>query len=181
MLLLAVGCGSGVQGRPAPAVTPATPTAVPVRDPSKDSLPLHAEVHFGATSHIFQSGDDHVTLSIDNHGRDIQDLAIQSGPWLAEHPLAMGSTSSCIPDLGAGLIDCGPIYAGRSTTISLRAEPLHAGTFHYEMRLYDREGGTLVPIAGPDGAPIVIAFDEVVDPLSNQIPGVTAPPSPSAG
>jgi len=142
-----------------------------------------AEIHLGASAHTFQGGDDHVGLVIDNHGRDIQNLVVESHPWFAERGLGMGTTHSCGDvDVASGSVDCGPVYAGQTASVILRAFPEHIGTFHYEMHFADREGDALLPITGPDGQPIVLSFDEVVDPVTNQIPGGNnPPPSPTAG
>lgn len=53
----------------------------------------------------------------------------------------------------------------------LRAFPLHVGTFHYELNLYDQEASGLLPILTPDGQPMAASFDEAVDPVTNQIAG----------
>ena len=157
------------------------PITEPTRDPGKDSLPLLAEVHVGASAHSFQGGDDHVGLVIDNRGRDLQDLVVLAPAWVAEHGLAMGTSRACADeDLSVGSIDCGPVFAGQTGSFALRAFPLHVGTFHYELRLYDREPAGLLPILGPDGQPLVASFDEVVDPVTNQIPGQYATPPPTA-
>lgn len=163
---------------PAVASVP-VPAPESTRDPSKDSLPLVAEVHLGASDHTWRGADDHVTLTVDNRGRDIQDLVIASPAWVAEHGLAMGSTRSCLPNLDAGQIACGPIYSGKSMPVILRAMPAHVGSFHYELRVYDREGDNLLPVAGTDGRPVVFDFVEVVDPLTNQVPGGSFTPEPS--
>lgn len=176
LALFGAGCGqAGAARTPSPI-----PTAAASRDPSRDTLPLLADVHLGASAHTFQGGDDHIGLVIENRGRDIQDLVVESPAWFAEHGLAMGTTRACGDvDLAAGSIDCGPVYAGLSGSFILRAYPEHVGTFHYEVRLADREGGALLAIAGPDGRPLVLSFGEVVDPVTNQIPGGSNPtPSP---
>lgn len=181
-LLLAAGCAAGPRDSSSATSPPPAPSPAPTRDPAKDALPLVADVRLGASDHTFQGGDDHVTLSIDNRGRDIQDLVVRSPRWVAEHGLSMGSTRSCDPDPDAGLIACGPLYAGQSMPVILRAIPAHVGTFHYEMSLFDRENGTLVPVGGLDGRPVAFDFTEVVDPLTSQVPGgqFTPPASPSA-
>jgi len=179
-LLLAAGCGSTPHASVAVTRSP-TPITEPTRDPGKDSLPLLAEVHVGASAHSFQGGDDHVGLVIDNRGRDLQDLVVLAPAWVAEHGLAMGtSRASADEDLSVGSIDCGPVFAGQTWSFALRAFPLHVGTFHDELRLYDREPAGLLPILGPDGQPLVASFDEVVDPVTNQIPGQYATPPPTA-
>lgn len=181
LALVAAACGAAPRPTAAPAA-PAPPgeaqvqPAAPTRDLSKDGLPLLAEVHVGASAHIFQGGDDHVTLAVDNRGRDIQDLVIVAGPWLDEHGLAMGTTPSCNPDPDQGLIACGPIYSGRSANEILRAMPAHTGTFTYELRLYDREDGALHPIQSLDGRAISVTFSETVDPVTNQISSVNVTP-----
>jgi hypothetical protein len=181
-LLLTAGCTGGVRSGRAAVVPPATPTAAPSRDPSRDSLALTADIHLGASGHTWQGADDHLTLAVENRGRDIQDVVVVSPPWVAEHGLGMGTTRSCDPDLDAGLIACGPIYAGQSMAIILRGFPNHAGTFKYDVAVYDRENGRLVPISGVDGQPADFTFTEVVDPLTNQVPGGSyPPPSPPAG
>jgi hypothetical protein len=137
-------------------------------------------VSLGASPHTFQGGDDHVTLVVDNRGRDIHDLTIEAGPWLAEHTFSMGSSRYCQPDIEAGLISCGPVYAGDSLPVILRTTPAHVGTFHYELRLADRGAAGLLPIDSPEGSPIVLGFDEVVDQVTSQIPGGRFTPSPEA-
>lgn len=74
---------------------------------------------------------------------------------------------------------CGPIYAGQSLSIVLRRIPAHVGRFHYQLRFYDLETGQLLSIAAPDGSPMVIDFDETVDPIGLQMPGYRPDPSPS--
>ncbi len=161
-----------------------TPSAVlePTRDPGKDGLPLVAEVHVGASAHTFQGGDDHVGIVIDNRGRDLQDMVVMAPAWVAEHGLGMGTSHACAnEDLSVGSIDCGPVFAGQTGSFALRAFPHHVGTFHYEIRFYDRESSGLLPILSPDGRPVVAEVDEVVDPVTNQIPGQYATPTPTAG
>lgn len=180
--MAAAACASTPAAPPAdaaPSMAASTPAPQPTRDPARDSLPLVADIHLGASNHTWQGADDHVTLSVDNRGRDIQDLVVQSPDWVAEHGLAMGSTRACLPNLDAGQVECGPIYAGESMPVILRAMPAHVGTFHYEMRVFDQEAGSLVPIVGSDGRPVVFDFVEVVDPLTNQIPGGVFTPSPA--
>jgi len=180
VVLLTAGCGGDATPRPAAVAAPAPPAAAPTRDPSKDSLALMADIHLGASTHTWQGADDHVTMAVDNRGRDIQDLVVVAPQWIAEHGLGMGTTRSCIPDLDAGLVACGPLYTGQSMSIILRAFPDHVGTFAYELGVYDRENGQLVPVNGPDGRPAMFSFTEVVDPITNQLPGGTYPsPSPS--
>src|SRR5438477_5777513 len=84
-LLLAAGCGSTPHASVAVTRSP-TPITEPTRDPGKDSLPLLAEVHVGASAHSFQGGDDHVGLVIDNRGRDLQDLVVLAPAWVAARP-----------------------------------------------------------------------------------------------
>lgn len=179
VLLLAACAGADSATARPPAATTPTPSAAPTRDPSKDALPLVASVSLGASAHSFQGGDDHVSLSIDNRGRDIEMLVIDTGPWLADHGLAMGSSRFCDTDLEAGSVTCGPVYSGQSMNVILRALPAHAGTFHYRFALFDREGGRLVPITTDTGAPAEFGFDEVVDPIGSQISGFHPDPSPS--
>jgi hypothetical protein len=76
-------------------------------------------------------------------------------------------------------VHCGPIYAGQSLSIVLRRIPAHVGRFHYQLRFYDLETGQLLSIAAPDGSPMVIDFDETVDPIGLQMPGYRHDPSPS--
>jgi hypothetical protein len=177
VLLSACAGGTGSPHTSA-AATPMAPVP-PTRDPGKDSLPLVAVVYAAASPHTFQGGDDHLSIGVDNRGRDIQDLVLLSPPWVAEHGLAMGSTRGCDPDLEAGTIHCGPVYAGQDFTAVLRAIPAHIGRFHYRVGLYDLEAGGLQAIAGPDGNPAVVEFDELVDPVNQQIPGYRPDPSPS--
>ncbi|HEX6349472.1 MAG TPA: hypothetical protein VF160_08795 [Candidatus Dormibacteraeota bacterium] len=174
-LLLSVGCASS----PHPS-SPSVAAHEPARDPAKDTLPLVGELHVGASAHTFQGGDDHVGIEVDNRGRDFQDLVVLAPRWVGEHGLAMGTSHACANvDLSAGAIDCGPVYAGQTGSFMLRAIPLHVGTFHYELRLYDQEASGLVPILTPDGQPMAASFDEVVDPVTNQIPGGYPTPTPS--
>lgn len=179
-LALLSACAAGSSGRnPARAAATPPPPAQPARDPGRDHLPLLAVVHAAASPHTFQGGDDHLSIGVDNRGRDIQDLVLVSPPWVAEHGLAMGSTKGCDPDLEAGTIHCGPVYAGQDFSAVLRAMPGHVGRFHYQVALYAQEAAGLQPIAGPDGSPAVIDFDEVVDPVTSQVPGYRPDPSPS--
>ena len=176
--MLVAACGGAAPATSAPAGA-AAPSAAPTRDPARDGLPLAATVHAAASAHTFQGGDDHLAIGVDNHGRDIQDLVLDSAPWVAEHTLAMGSTRGCDPDLAAGTVHCGPVFAGQSFGAVLRATPAHVGTFHYEVRLLAAEGGRLSPITGADGSPLVVAFDEVVDPVVAQVPGWRPDPTPT--
>lgn len=174
-----VACGGTAVAPPA-AAPAATPVPAATRDPARDSLPLVADVSLGASAHTWQGADDHVTLSITNRGRDILDLVVQAPAWIDEHGLAMGSTRSCTPNLDTGEIDCGPVYAGQSQAVILRAYPANVGTFTYQLRVFDRQPSGLAPIAGADGRPIAFEFQEVVDPLTNQIPGGRYTPTPQA-
>ncbi len=180
--LAVAACGGQAAWRPEPVVpgaAVASPTPEPTRDPSKDSLPLVAEVSAGASQRSFQGGDDHITLTLENRGRDIEDLVIQASGWLAEHSgLGMGSSRACRPDLDTGEIDCGAVYAGQSMAIILRSFPAHYGTFTYEMRILARFGDRLLPVTRPDGTPAAFAFTEVVEPLTNQVPGGSYTPPP---
>ena len=150
-LVATAGCAGGSALVPAaatpggsPAPTTLTSAAGPHREPALDDLPLVAEIYVGHSDHIFQGGDDHVTISVTNRGRDILDFVFKSPLWVEQHGLAMGSSKQCLPDLEQGLVACGPVYAGQDANFQLRAIPSDVGSWDYLGEFYDRAGnGTL--------------------------------------
>lgn len=142
-----------------------TPSSSPTRDPARDGLPLRAAIDGGANLHSVQGADDHFGFRVENHGRDIQDLVVDAGPWLSQHTIAMGTSRACLFDLDAGLISCGPVYSGQLAGFTLRALPADVGDFHYVARFSSRENGVLKPIEMPDGGQAVIEFEEIVAPV----------------
>lgn len=190
-MIVACGCaGHGprpAQPPPAPLaggdLTPLpVPSAAPRRDPALDALPLVAEIHVGSSDHIFQGGDDHVSIGVTNRGRDILHFVIRSPLWVEQHGLAMGSSRQCMPDLAAGLIDCGPVYAGQDVNFQLRAMPSDVGRWEYRAEFLDRApDGTLIPIGMPNApaVPVVVLLHEEVTPVGLQIPGYRPEPTAS--
>ena len=182
LLLVTAGCAGSVQGSTGPvAKSPAaaSPSPVPTRDPSRDSMPLVADVMARGSLHSFEGGDDHITFGIQNRGRDVQALVIDAGPWLQEHDIAMFTTNSCNFETDPDLIVCGPVYSGEGMSVVVHAFPLHAGTFHYEVRFFSRENGHLSPILDASGRQSVIGVDELVDPQGRQVQGYVPTPSPT--
>lgn len=183
LALVLAACGGATAQTPTPAGAAPSPVAspshVPTRDPSRDGLPLMADVSARGTPHSFAGGDDHVTLGITNQGRDVQELVIDTGTWLDSHTIAMGTSAACDVDPDPTLLDCGPVYAGEQRSFSIKAFPEAPGTFHYAMRFFSRENGKLVPIVDTSGAQQVIVLDEVVDPQGQQVQGYNPPTSPT--
>ena len=136
-----------------------------------------ADVSARGSPHSFAGGDDHVTLGITNRGRDVLELAVEPGEWLHDHTIAMGTSAACNVETNPDLIVCGPVYSGEQRSFSIKAFPLSAGTFHYEMRFFSREHGQLVPIVDASGTQQVIRLDELVDPIGQQVPGYNPPPA----
>ena len=182
VLLVSFGCGGVAQATSPPAPTPspvASPSPVPTRDPAKDGLPLVADVSARGSPHSFEGGDDHVTLGITNQGRDVLELAVEPGAWLHDHTIAMGTSAACNVETNPDLIVCGPVYSGEQRSFSIKAFPLTAGTFHYELRFFSREHGRLVPIVDASGVQQVIKLDESVDAQGQQVQGYNPPPTPT--
>ena len=184
LVLAVVGCG-GAAAKAQPAAAPTSTSALtsptPTRDPSRDGMPLMADVSARGTPHSFMGGDDHVTLGITNRGRDVQDLVIDTGTWLYGHTIAMGTSAACNVDpANQNLLDCGPVYSGEQRSFSIKAFPEDSGNYHYEMRFFSRENGQLVPIVDASGVQQVAVFDEVVDAQGNQVQGYNPPVTPTA-
>jgi hypothetical protein len=138
-----------------------------------------ADVSARGSPHSFEGGDDHVTFGITNRGRDVQDLVIDADGWLHDHTIAMGTSPACDVESNPDLITCGPVYSGEQRSFSIKAFPLSAGTFHYQVRFFSRENGRLVPIVDSSGVQPVIGMDEVVDPQGQQVPGYVPTPTPT--
>lgn len=178
-VLLSMGCSASVQRAASPTINAASPSPSPTHDPSKDTLPLTADVFARGSLHSFAGGDDHVTLGITNRGRDVSEVVIDAGAWLQEHSIAMGTSAACNVESNPDLITCGPVFAGEQRTYSIKAFPLTAGTFHYKLRFFSRENGRLVPIVDAAGVQVVISLDEEVDPQGRQVQGYVPEPSPT--
>lgn len=170
VIALLAGCGPA----PAPAAE------APLSDaPVVDATSLVADVYASGSLHTFAAGDDHLSLGIVNRGRDIAELAIDAGPWLDEHTIAMGTSAVCDVDPPARLITCGPVPSGGHLSVQIRALPINAGHFQYRVRFFSRESGRLLPILDASGRQRVITVDEFVDAAGRQVPGYqqNAPPA----
>jgi hypothetical protein len=124
-------------------------------------------VNVRASTGIFIGGDDHVSIAIQNTGRDIGRLGIAIGlydDWLEHHTLAMGSAPRCRIEAAIEGFDCGAVRSGEAVGIVLRATADDVGTFRYGLRFYDLSGG-LEPVTKPDGGDLVMTFEETVTPL----------------
>jgi hypothetical protein len=181
LVLASIGCAGSAQALPSPVPPAPVPSAAPAptRDPSRDGMPLLAEVSAHGSLHSFEGGDDHVTFGISNRGRDVQELVIDAGGWLEEHTIAMGTSPACEVESNPDLIVCGPVYSGQQRSFSIKAFPLTPGTFHYDMRFFSREDGRLAPIHDASGVQQVIRVDEMVDAQGQQVPGYVPSPSPT--
>lgn len=167
---LLAGCG-----RPSDPAAEAPPSAAPVVDATN----LAADVYASGSLHTFAGGDDHLSLGIVNRGRDVAELAVDAGPWLDEHTIAMGTSPVCDVDAAARLITCGPVPSGQHLSVQIRALPIDPGHFQYRVRFFSRESGRLLPILDASGRQRVITVDEFVDNAGRQVPGYQqdAPPA----
>jgi hypothetical protein len=132
-----------------------------------DTSRLSAEVNLRASPGIFLGGDDHVTLVLQNTGRDVGDLGLAMSlkeDWLAHHSMAMGTSPRCHLDASLHGFACGPVRSGESAAIVLRATASDPGTFDYGVAFYDMAGGPHA-IQGSDGGDLVATFQETVTPL----------------
>jgi hypothetical protein len=160
------GVGAG-QGRPNPE-RKASPSSSSTAVVNRETLSANLSVR--ASSGIFIGGDDHVSLVVDNTGRDIGQLGVGMGlydRWLAHHTLAMGTSARCNIDRAIDGFDCGPLKSGESVGLVLRATPDDAGTFKYGLRLYERANGSHQVITKADGGDLVATFEETVTPLKS--------------
>jgi hypothetical protein len=163
--LVLTACAPAGGGRPAAPVSSGTPSPSP--SVAVNPGTLSAVVHVGASTGIFIGGDDHVSIVIQNTGRDIGRLGIAMGlfdQWLDHHTVAMGSAQRCRVETAIKGFDCGPVRSGDETAIVLRATPDDAGTFKYGLRLYDLSGA-VEPVTKPDGGDLILTFEETVAPL----------------
>lgn len=181
LVVLLAGCGSEPGAAPSTSPTAApSAAAASARNPALDGQPLVADIRVGASDHIFAGGDDHVTIVVTNRGRDILHFAFVEPLWVDEHSLAMGATAACMPDPAAGLVDCGPVYAGQTARFLLRAMPADEGVFDYRARFFDRrDDGSMAPIGSPadPGTQVTATFRETVTAQGRQVPGYYATPA----
>lgn len=165
--VISLACGSAGAG-PGRASPKATASPSPSSTALVNRETLSANLSVRASSGIFIGGDDHVSLAVDNTGRDIGQLGIGMGlydRWLAHHTLAMGTSARCEIDRVIDGFDCGPLKSGESVGLVLRATPDDAGTFRYGLRLYERANGDQQLIKKADGEELVATFEETVTPL----------------
>ena len=133
--------------------------------------PLRAEIFGRGSPEIYEGGDDHVALVVHNTGRLIQNLVVDlSGGdgWFGHHTLAMGTSPGCTPNLDRGRIECGPVAAGSTATIMLRAFPDEIGRFSYSAAFYSMGDLGLTAIADLAGHPAVVGFAESVIPVGRR-------------
>jgi hypothetical protein len=111
--------------------------------------------------------DDHVTFTVDNHGRALGDLFVFLAvydDWTSRHGMAMGTSAQCVPNQELHGFDCGPLSAGGSMGIVLRALPNADGSFRYGARFYERTGAGLTPLVDAAGQELLVTFTETVRP-----------------
>ena len=159
VILLALDYSCGTVPRPAHA-------------PVLQVQSLQAEIAARATEQIYQAGDDHIAVVVHNSGRPIRGLVIDlSGGdrWLDHHVLMMGTTPRCMPDLASSTVECGPVAAGATVAIMLRAAPDEVGHYHYSAAFFDSDGQRVEPIADASGRPITINFEENVLPIGRRM------------
>jgi hypothetical protein len=157
-----VACGSNAG--PHAAGSSPRPSASPSHGIAVNASTLSAEVNVRASSGIFVGGDDHVSLVVQNTGRDIGRLGIDMGlqdDWVAHHTMAMGTTPRCQLDLGLRGFDCGSISSGDTAAMVLRATPDDPGSFRYAVAFYDLSAGR-EPIKRTDGGGLIVSFEETV-------------------
>jgi hypothetical protein len=171
LLLLPFACGGIAQrassASPVPSHQPsiaATPTPAVAVHPES----LSAQAYVRASTGIFLGGDDHVSMVVENTGRDIGRLGIGMGvydDWLEHHTLAMGSAARCEIDAAIKGFDCGEIKSGETAGMVLRATPNDIGRFKFGLRFYDLSSPGMPEVKAPDGGDLMVTFEETVTPI----------------
>lgn len=168
-LLVPLNCSQPRGSASRPPSPSATPTPrVSAAPAGAADLPLRADAGAAASTGIFLGGDDHVSFGVQNFGRPIGDLVIEMSAgdrWLDHHGVAMGTTKSCEVDVAIPGFRCGPLAYGTRRGIILRATSDDAGTFHYGARFYDGAVDPIHKVHDPNGADLLVTWDETVTPL----------------
>lgn len=185
---LLVACGGGVSasrsGQPAPTSSgtarsqpsaspspsaPPTPLPPPATAPGAGApaADVRGQAWGRSTTSAFVGYDDHVTFTVENDGRALENLFVFLAvydDWPAQHGMAMGTTPQCVPNQQLRGFDCGPLAAGASIGIILRSLPNADGSFHYGARFYERTGAGLTPLVDAAGQELLVTFAETVRP-----------------
>jgi len=131
---------------------------------SRGTPPVVGHVGGSATYQTIIGGRAQVQVFIRDFDRQVPDVVLTFvGPsnWLLEHGSITNDLSTC--QIGAGVLDCGPISTSERQNIFFSGVARRAGVFHYILAVSSKHAGHLEPIHAADGSPLLMHWVEVVN------------------